>query len=190
MAKKGDFKQERMFGRVAKIPISNTSNELVGMVFWITGIYRLPCTFEILFAIFGNSVFRSEKERRTNGGTGKRASAVSDWMAVFGTPEIMAPDKDSIFIGGIFHDFRTEHNVVLQVVISGHRQSLGATERRHRLFRTIIDHVVGNKKPENLSNKGWKEFAAMTMMRLNSQVQQSDGFAHGEEFLGERQNCQ
>ena len=31
--KKGEFKQERMFGRVAKIHIANTFNELVGMDF-------------------------------------------------------------------------------------------------------------------------------------------------------------
>ena len=31
--KKDEFKQERMFGRVAKIPIANTFNELVEMDF-------------------------------------------------------------------------------------------------------------------------------------------------------------
>ena len=31
--KEGDFKQERMFGRVAKIPIDNTFSELVEMDF-------------------------------------------------------------------------------------------------------------------------------------------------------------
>ena len=105
-------------------------------------------------------------------------------MAVFGTPEIMVVGKDSWFIEKIFQDFRNARNIVLQAVIPENRQSLGATESRRGLFRTIIDHVIGNKKPANSSNKEWKEFAAMTTMRLNSKVQQFDGFAPGKRFSG------
>ena len=73
---------------------------------------------------------------------------------------------------------------MLQTVIPANRQSLGATERRRRLFRTTMDRVIGNKKPKNLGNKEWKEFAEMTTMRLNSQVQQYDGSALGETVFG------
>ena len=69
-------------------------------------------------------------------------------------------------------------------MIQGNHQSLGATERRHRLFRTITDHVVGERKPKNLSNREWKEFSAMATMHLNSQVQQYGGFTPGGRVFG------
>ena len=72
----------------------------------------------------------------------------------------------------------------MKTAIRGYRQSLGATERRRRLFRAIIDHVAGGRKPKKLNNKEWKEFSAMTMMRLNSQVRQYDGFAPGQRVFG------
>ena len=96
----------------------------------------------------------------------------------------MVADKDSRFIGEVFQEFRNAHNVVLQTVIPGHHQSLGATERRRGLFRSIMDHVIGNKKPNSLSRKEGKEFAAMTTMRLNSQVRQFGGFAPGKRVFG------
>ena len=69
-------------------------------------------------------------------------------------------------------------------MIPGHHQSLGATERRHRLFRVIIDHVIGESNPKKLNSKEWKEFASMTMMRLISQVQQYEGFTPGRSVFG------
>ena len=98
----------------------------------------------------------------------------------FGTPEIMMADKDSRFVGEIFQDFCTARNIIPKTAIPGHHQSAGATERRRRLFRAIIDHVAGERKPKKLSNKEWEEFASMTMMHLNSQVQQYDGFTPGQ----------
>ena len=92
--------------------------------------------------------------------------------------------KDSRVTGGIFQDFCTSNNVILQTAIPGHRQSSAATERRRGLLRTITDHDIGERKPKNLNNKEWGEFAARTMMRLNSQVQQYDGFTPGQRFLG------
>ena len=74
-----------------------------------------------------------------------RGIAISNWLAVFGTPEIMVAAKDARFIGNVFHEFRTTRNIVLQAVMPGHRQSLGATGRRHGMFRSIIDHAIGNK---------------------------------------------
>ena len=50
--KKDEFKQERMFGRVAKIPIANTFNELVEMDFVDYGDHATFCTSRILFLVF------------------------------------------------------------------------------------------------------------------------------------------
>ena len=113
-----------------------------------------------------------------------KESIISGWVAFLGTPEIMMVCKDSRFIRKIFREFRTSHNIILQTVIPGHHQSLGATERRHRLFRTSIDHVIGGRKPKNLRNKEWEEFDAMATMRLNSQVQQYGGFTPWERVFG------
>ena len=101
---------------------------------WITGIYRLFYTSEILCRDFRRlRGFRNEKERSANGGNGKRkCDFKSDGS--FGRPGIMAVRKDSIFIGEISQDFRNARNVVLQTVIPGNHQNLGATERRHGLF--------------------------------------------------------
>ena len=98
----------------------------------------------------------------------------------------MAPGKDSRFTGEVFQEFRTARNVVLQTVIPGHHQSLGATERGRGLFRSLIDHLVGGKKPNSPSRKEWGEFSAMTMMRLNAQVRQFGGFAPGQRVFGRK----
>ena len=111
-----------------------------------------------------------------------KESAISDYVAILGTPEIMMVGKDSGFIGEIFQDFCTSPNVISKTAIPWHHQSLGATDRRHRLFRAIIDHVVGERKPKNLNNnKECEEFSAMATMRLNSQVQQYGGFTPGRQ---------
>ena len=109
---------------------------------------------------------------------------ISDRRAVFGTPEILAVNGDSRFTGGIFQHFRTARSLVSHTVIPAHHQSLGATERRHRLFRAIIDHAIGNRKTENLSTKEWEEFAEMATMRLNSKVPQYDGFTQRRRVSG------
>ena len=72
---------------------------------------------------------------------------------MFGAPGIMAADRDSACVGKVFRGFRTARNIVLRAVIPGHHRSLGATERRRGLFRSIIAHVVGNKKPNSPSQK-------------------------------------
>ena len=74
-----------------------------------------------------------------------RSSAIPNWLAVFGAPEIMVTDEESRFIGKASRGFLNARNIVSQTVIPGHRQSLGATERSHGLFRSIIDHVMGIK---------------------------------------------
>ena len=122
------------------------------------------------------------EERRTSEMV--RESAISNGSAVFGAPDIMATDKDSRFVGGVFHEFRTTRNIIPQSVIPGNHQSLGATGSRDGLFRTSMDHVIGNRKPSSLVRREWGEFAAMTTMRLNSQVRQFGGFAPGRRVFG------
>ena len=85
---------------------------------------------------------------------------------------------------GKFQEFCTARNIISQTVTPCHRQSLGATERRHGLFRTVIDHVVGNRMPNSVLRKEWKGFSAMAMMRLNSHVRQFGGFAPWRSFFG------
>ena len=113
-----------------------------------------------------------------------RRNAISNWPEAFGSPGIAATDKDSRFNGEVFRELRTSRNIIPQSVIPRHHQSLGATGLRQGLFRTIIDHLVGNRKPHSLGRKEWKEFSAMAMMRLNSQVRQFGGFAPGRRVFG------
>ena len=79
---------------------------------------------------------KRKKEEQTTVMVGE--NAISNWPAVFGAPEIMAGGKDPRFIGKVFHGFCTARNIVLQTVIPGHRQSLGATERRHGFFDQLL----------------------------------------------------
>ena len=113
-----------------------------------------------------------------------RGKAILNWSAVFGADEIIDADKDSRFSGGISQEFRTSRNIALQTVIPGHRQSLGGTERRRGHFRMTIGHMVGNKKPNSSGRKEWRGFAAMAMMRLNSQVRQFEGFTPRQRDFG------
>ena len=62
-----------MFGRVAKIPISITFNELAEMDFAGYGDSATFLHIRVKFSRFSAIVFfRNEEERRTNGGNGKR----------------------------------------------------------------------------------------------------------------------
>ena len=93
-----------MLGRVAKIPIVNTSDELVAMGFFIAGTWGLFCTFEILSHDFRRLRFLGTKKKEEQTAEMVRVSAISNWMAVFGTPGIMV-GKDSRFIGCVWGDF-------------------------------------------------------------------------------------
>ena len=74
-----------------------------------------------------------------------RRKAIPNWLSVFGAPEIIAVDKESISDGEVFQGFRTSLNSPLQSVIPGHPQSLGNNERRRGQFRMITDHTMGTK---------------------------------------------
>ena len=75
-------------------------------------------------------------------------------------------------------------NIVFQTVIPGHRQSLGATERRSGHFRITIYRIIGNREANCSTQKEWGEFPPTTMIHLNSQVRQFGGFTHGPRVLG------
>ena len=78
--KKGDFKQERMFGAVGKIPIANTSNELVEMDFVDYGDFATFLHIRGTFSRFAVIILWVPK-RRTNGRNG---SANGDYELVGG----------------------------------------------------------------------------------------------------------
>ena len=82
-------------------------------------------------------------------------SAISDRIAIFWAPGISMLGKDSGFTAGIPQELRAAHNIIPQTVIPRRHQSLGATERRHRLLGTIIGRAFGLRKPNNLPNKEW-----------------------------------
>ena len=124
--KKGDFKQGRMFSRVDKIPNANTISELVEMDFADYVDYRLSWAPMIHFRDFPRSRFRAKKKECVSAEI-VWAIAISNWIAAFGSPEIMASGNECRFAGEVFQEFCTAArcNVVLQAAIPGHRQSLG-----------------------------------------------------------------
>ena len=97
------------------------------------------------FAISSHHLIGTKKEEQS--AEMVKESMISDWISMFGAPGILMVGKDSRVIGENFQDSPTSHNIILQTAIPGHHQSLGAAERRRRLFRTIIDHFVGDRKP-------------------------------------------
>ena len=62
---KDDFKRERMFGRVVKIPIANNPNGLVEMDFVDDGVGRPFCTFGIPFQDSQPSLLWEPGERKS-----------------------------------------------------------------------------------------------------------------------------
>ena len=75
-----------------------------------------------------------------------------------GAPAILSDQQDSGFIGKICQDFHTEANIVLQTVIPGNHPSLGATDRRHGLFRGITVRLIEKKGIHITTNKDWGLF--------------------------------
>ena len=63
MAKKDDSKQARMYGRVAKTPISNTFNELVEMYFLDCGDYAELLHIQDVFPRLSVVVFTGAMKR-------------------------------------------------------------------------------------------------------------------------------
>ena len=94
-----------MFGRVAKIPISNTFGELAEMDFSDYGDYAAFLHIQDTFSRFSVIILlgANKKEEQTAGMV--KQSLISDRVAIFGTPEILMVGKDSRFIGGFFSRF-------------------------------------------------------------------------------------
>ena len=142
----GYFIQERMFGRLSKIPTANTFNESVGMDSVDYGDFPTSLHIQDTFSRFSAIIFTGAKKKEEQTSEMARGKVIPSCLAVCGAPEIIVVGKDSEFTGEIVQDFCTCRNIVLETVIPGHHQSLGATERRRGHFRTIIDHIIGNKK--------------------------------------------
>ena len=102
MIKKGDSKQERMFGRLAKIPIANTFSELSEMDFADYGDLATFLHIQATFSRFSAIVFLGTKKVEEQTAETVRGIMISNWLAVFGAPGIMVVDKDSGFIGASF----------------------------------------------------------------------------------------
>ena len=98
-------------------------------------------TFRILFRVSPHHILGSKKKEEQTAEIAEE-SIISEWVSFWGSPEIMMVGEDSSFIGGILQEFCTSRNIISQTAIPGNHQSLGAPERRHRLFRTITDHVI------------------------------------------------
>ena len=82
-----------------------------------------------------------------------RGALIPNWLAAIGAPGIAIVGKDRGIIGKIWRD-PPSRNIVLQTVIKGNRQSLGATERRRGHFRTTISLGIGEQISWRAMNGG------------------------------------
>ena len=82
--KKGDFKQERMFGRVAKIPIANTFIELVEMDFADYGIHAAFLHIQDTFSSFSVVIFMGTKKKEEQTAEMVKERAISERIAFSG----------------------------------------------------------------------------------------------------------
>ena len=80
--KKGDFKHERIFGMVAKIPIANTFNELVGMGFVDYGDFPPFYAFRGDFSRFSATILTQARKNEEQ--TAEMARRKSDFELVSG----------------------------------------------------------------------------------------------------------
>ena len=77
-----------MFGRVSKIPIANTSNELVEMDFVDYGDHATFLHIQDTFSRFSAVSFLGTKKRGEQTAEMVRETVISNWLDVFGAPEI------------------------------------------------------------------------------------------------------
>ena len=70
--KKDEFKQERMFGRVATIPMANTFTELAEMNFADYGDHATLLHIQDTLSRFPAIIFRRKAKGRANGRNGER----------------------------------------------------------------------------------------------------------------------
>ena len=91
-----------------------------------------------------------------------------------------------MFIRNVCQYFCTGHNITFQMVIDGHLQSLGATERRHRYLSGIAEKLMGNKKPHNAPSRDWLGYAPTRMSNLYPHLPQYGGFTTGGALPGDQ----
>ena len=110
MIKKGDSEQERMFGRVAEIPIANTFSGLAEMDIVDYEHYAEILRIQDTFSRFSVVAYTGRKEKGwANSGNGLR---IDDFPRVSGVwaPGIIEADKDMVFIGGFSGvSYRSRH---------------------------------------------------------------------------------
>ena len=168
---------------VSKIPISNASIELVEMDFVdIGGRATFSAYSGYFFRVALELLALGRKEKRTNGEK-VRAAMISNWLIIFGTPDIIMVDKDTRFDGNSRREFCYDRNITRRTVIPAHRQSLGGGEGRQRLFMGISGKLREEKKASNIPNKEREEYTTMCTLHLNSQVQQYGGVHLAREFM-------
>ena len=80
------FKQERVFGRVAKIPIANNSNELVGMDFVDHGDQATFLHIRDTFSRFSVITPMGIKKKEEQTSEIVNENAIPKRIAFFGTP--------------------------------------------------------------------------------------------------------
>ena len=103
--KKDDFKQGRMFGRVAKIPIANTPNELAAVDFADYGDFATFLHIQATLSRISAIIFMGTKKKEEQKAGAVRVEAIPNWSAVFGAPGIIVLDKDSRFNGEFCKNF-------------------------------------------------------------------------------------
>ena len=71
------------------------------------GAMQLSYIYKILLFSFSVITFLGAKKREEQTAEMVREAAISNWLAIYGAPEILIADKDRRCIGGISQDFRT-----------------------------------------------------------------------------------
>ena len=75
-------------------------------------------------------------------------------------------------------------NATLQTVIAARHQSLWGSERRSKYFRYIMAQIKDRREKTQNEPVDCAEYAALTMLRLNSQVRQYDCFTPARRVCG------
>ena len=84
--KKADFKHERMFGRVAKIPTANTFDELIEIDFVEYGEFAKFLRAHVTFSRFSVIIFTGAIKKEEKTAEMVRGEVISNWLEVFGAP--------------------------------------------------------------------------------------------------------
>ena len=112
-------------------------------------------------------------------------SVLTNWISFPVAADIIMTDKDSRFLRlGEFSRFRNEGNITLQTAIPGRRQSLGSGERRHMYFKDIKLQIIDKRMNRQTKPVDWQEYASLSMLHLDPQSLQYDGFTPGERVSG------